>query len=158
MATSSTESRRVLVAVDGSKASQKAVDFYLNDVMKADDTVLLVHMFDAPAPPAVSLRHPSAEPWDEWRLAVDKKLKDVREMMKAHERACDAKNLKQKIIIHTGLPGEGICKIIEENNPILAVMGSRGLNLIRRTFMGSVSSYVLHHVSIPVIIIPHPEG
>ena len=59
------------------------------------------------------------------------------------------------MIIHTGNPGEGICKIAQENNPVMVVMGSRGLNLIRRTFMGSVSSYVLHHVDIPVVIIPH---
>ena len=64
--------------------------------------------------------------------------------------------LKQKVIIHTGDPGEGICKIVSEYKPVMVVMGSRGLNLIRRTFMGSVSSYVLHHVDIPVVIIPAP--
>lgn len=64
--------------------------------------------------------------------------------------------LKQKVIIHTGDPGEGICKIVAEYKPIMVIMGSRGLNLIRRTFMGSVSSYVLHHVDIPVVIVPAP--
>eukprot|EP00795_Rhopilema_esculentum_P016230 gene16230-7604_t len=118
------QSRRVLVAVDGSKSSQSAMDY------------------------------PSPEPWDEWRERVDIKLKEVREMMKSHERACDQHNLKQKVIIHTGNPGEGICKIVDEYKPIMVVMGSRGLNLLRRTFMGSVSSYVLHHVDIPVVIIP----
>ena len=33
-------------------------------------------------------------------------------------------------------------------------MGSRGLNTLRRTFMGSVSDYVLHHVHVPVMIVP----
>ena len=33
-------------------------------------------------------------------------------------------------------------------------MGTRGLGKIRRTFLGSVSNYVLHHAHIPVIIVP----
>ena len=36
---------------------------------------------------------PSPEPWDEWRQQVDDKLKVVREMMKAHERACDERHV-----------------------------------------------------------------
>ena len=36
---------------------------------------------------------PSPEPWDEWREKVDAKLKEIREMMKAHERACDKRNV-----------------------------------------------------------------
>jgi len=149
--------RRVLVAVDGSKPSELAMQFYLKEIQRPSDTVLLVHMFDAPSPPALSLRHPSPEPWDEWREKVDAKLKEVREMMKSHERACDALNLRQKVIIHTGDPGAGICKIVDEYKPVMVVMGSRGLNLLRRTFIGSVSGYVLHHVDIPVIIIPAPQ-
>ena len=41
---------------------------------------------------------PSPEPWDEWREKVDAKLKEVREMMKSHERACDAHNVRLFVI------------------------------------------------------------
>ena len=34
----------------------------------------------------------------------------------------------------------------------LVVTGSRGLGVIRRTVLGSVSDYVLHHVKVPVVI------
>ena len=53
-----------------------------------------------------------------------------------------------------GKPGEAICKVIKECGADLAVMGSRGLGAIRRTFVGSVSDYVLHHSHVPVIICP----
>ena len=40
-----------------------------------------------------AIADPSPEPWDEWREKVDIKLKEVREMMKSHERACDQHNV-----------------------------------------------------------------
>ena len=34
------------------------------------------------------------------------------------------------------------------------VMGNRGVGLLRRTFLGSTSDFVLHHAHLPVTIIP----
>ena len=53
-----------------------------------------------------------------------------------------------------GKPGEAICSIIKERGIDLVIMGSRGMGAIRRTFVGSVSDYVLHHAHVPVIICP----
>ena len=53
-----------------------------------------------------------------------------------------------------GKPGEAICGVIKECEADLVVMGSRGMGAIRRTFVGSVSDYVLHHSHVPVIICP----
>ena len=54
----------------------------------------------------------------------------------------------------SGKPGEAICCALKESEIDLVVMGSRGMGAIRRTFVGSVSDYVLHHSHIPVIICP----
>ena len=37
----------------------------------------------------------------------------------------------------------------------MIVMGTRGLGAIRRTILGSVSDYVLHHTKIPLVICHH---
>ena len=47
-----------------------------------------------------------------------------------------------------------ICKRAKEQNVDLIVMGTRGLGAIRRTILGSVSDYVLHHSECPVSVIP----
>ena len=49
-------------------------------------------------------------------------------------------------------PGEIICRIAEEEKGTMIVMGTRGLGKVRRTIMGSVSDYVVHHAHCPVIV------
>ena len=51
-------------------------------------------------------------------------------------------------------PGEAIVEACKQNSVDYVVMGNRGMGAIRRTFMGSISDYVLHHAHIPVTIIP----
>lgn len=59
-----------------------------------------------------------------------------------------------RTIVHSGDTGETICAIAEVENADAIVVGCRGLGVIRRTFLGSVSDYVLHHVHIPVTVVP----
>ena len=52
-------------------------------------------------------------------------------------------------------PGETIIAEAKENDASLIVMGTRGLGNIRRTILGSVSDFVLHHAHCPVTICRH---
>ena len=49
-------------------------------------------------------------------------------------------------------PGQAIVDIATSEKADLIVMGTRGLGTIRRTILGSVSDYVLHHVHCPILI------
>uniref|UniRef100_K1QR27 UspA domain-containing protein n=1 Tax=Magallana gigas TaxID=29159 RepID=K1QR27_MAGGI len=51
-------------------------------------------------------------------------------------------------------PGEGIIRAAEELGADLIVIGSRGMGVVRRTILGSVSDYVLQHSHIPVAVCP----
>lgn len=42
---------------------------------------------------------------------------------------------------------------VEEVKAVMIVMGIRGLGIIRRTLMGSVSDYVVYYVGIFVIVV-----
>lgn len=53
--------------------------------------------------------------------------------------------------------GHTICDIAKANKAKLLVIGQRGLGAIRRTFLGSVSDYVIHHTHVPVLLVPPPE-
>ena len=45
-------------------------------------------------------------------------------------------------------------EIAENEHANLVVMGTRGLDVIRRTLIGSVSDYVVRHSKVPVLICP----
>ena len=51
-------------------------------------------------------------------------------------------------------PGQGIIQLAESEKADMIVMGTRGLDALRRTLLGSVSDYVIRHSSVPVIICP----
>jgi nucleotide-binding universal stress UspA family protein len=51
-----------------------------------------------------------------------------------------------------GKPGETIIRLAEEESATMIVMGTRGLGKMRRTIMGSVSDFVVHHAHCPVIV------
>ncbi|KAJ1850840.1 hypothetical protein LPJ57_005024, partial [Coemansia sp. RSA 486] len=42
--------------------------------------------------------------------------------------------------------------------PTMIVMGTHGRGSVKRFLMGSVAEYVLHHSSIPVVIVPNGSG
>lgn len=57
----------------------------------------------------------------------------------------------------SGKVGEAIVMAAKEENAALIVVGTRGMGKVRRTFLGSVSDYILHHSHVPVLICRHKE-
>ena len=51
-----------------------------------------------------------------------------------------------------GSAGEVICSVANEEKVGMIIVGSRGMGTIRRTLMGSVSDYIIHHAHIPVLV------
>lgn len=60
--------------------------------------------------------------------------------------------IKGDIVRAYGEPGHAIIEKAKELNASYIVTGSRGLGKIRKTLLGSVSSYLLHHSHIPVVV------
>ncbi|WAR00630.1 hypothetical protein MAR_025002 [Mya arenaria] len=56
------------------------------------------------------------------------------------------------IQLHEAKAGPAIVHAAESENAGMIVCGSRGLSTLRRTFMGSVSDYILHHAHVPVLV------
>jgi len=58
-------------------------------------------------------------------------------------------------IVKRGLkPGPVIVHVATEANASMIVVGSRGLGTLRRTLIGSVSDYIIHHSDMAVVVVP----
>jgi len=78
---------------------------------------------------------------------IDREAKD------AAERTLDALGVKARTRVERGDARVEICRIAEDENYDLIVLGSHGSGLLRRVMMGSVSHHVLHHAHCPVLVV-----
>lgn len=146
---------RVLIAVDASSHAQDAFDFYFKNLHQPDNFIILVHCAEQPNLSAISFKEPLTLPTNEWADEMKKHIeaaKNVEELFVG--KLIEHKARYEAHVIPGGEVGAAICKCCEENKADIIVMGSRGLNALRRTFLGSVSDYVIHHTNVAVTIVP----
>ena len=137
---------RILVPVDGSDNSYRALDAALLLSEKLGAEVTVIHVIeDIPV-----------------SYVVSEKL--LREIVDAYKREnqlilsnCSEIATKKGLVIQTkllqGNPGSIILDFCEKEKYDIIIMGSRGMGKFKELVLGSVSSKVLHHSSCPVMII-----
>ncbi|XP_015764713.1 PREDICTED: universal stress protein in QAH/OAS sulfhydrylase 3'region-like [Acropora digitifera] len=149
--------RKVLIAVDGSEHGDRAFDWYMSNLHDKRDSVIILHAFEIPPLPYSSGPFVFAY-YEEWSEMVSDLREKAKEMMRGYEKACKEKKIHYQVILDAGKPaGSVICKEALNEKVDLIVTGSRGLGTARRTILGSVSDYVVHHTSCPVCVVP-PRG
>jgi len=148
--------KKVMIAVDASEQAEYALHWYLDHIHKPNNYVILTHCAEPPALPAFTFREGLAIPADEWKKVVAKAHEQIKKLEEDYMQQLIQAKIKHKVRTELGhgKAGEGIIKIAEEENADMIVMGTRGLGTFRRTVMGSVSDYVVHHANIPVCIVP----
>ncbi|CAH8556467.1 unnamed protein product [Schistosoma margrebowiei] len=148
-------SRSVLIAIDGSEHSKKAFQYYLKWLQRPDDTVTIYHAVEPVSLPTISLSNPISIPSEEWSNLVQTNVKRVRELENDYSTDCLAHNLTYQFLYEpVEHIGASIVQNAEKYNVHLIIVGSRGLGAIKRTIMGSVSDYVVHHANTAVCVIP----
>lgn len=137
---------RILVPVDGSDNSYRALDAALLLSEKLGAEVTVIHVIeDIPV-----------------SYVVSEKL--LREIVDAYKREnqlilskCSEIATKKGLVINTkllqGNPGSTILDYCEKEKYDIIIMGSRGMGKFKELVLGSVSNKVLHHSSCPVMII-----
>ena len=133
---------KILVAVDGSDHSKKAVDWAIEIASKYNSKIYLIHVLEQKKNSkgfgdcARSERMPISSYFD---LVCNQFVGD------AAARAKDGGAKKVEIICERGNPSDKIINSAKKNNVDLIIMGSRGLGGFSRTIMGSVSTKVCNH-------------
>lgn len=81
----------------------------------------------------------------------------IAEIFKDVTAQAEAAGVECSTVALRGLAGEQICTYAREHGARLLVIGAHGWNSIGRLIHGSVSTYVLHHASTPVLVVHGDE-
>ena len=136
---------RVLVPVDGSENSLRAVQFVLKKALLYKEPLEL-HLLNVqhPFPGTIQGVHEQAE-----RYHHDEGAK----VLASARKALDAAGVKYVYHISVGEAAEAIAYFAKEKKIEQIVMGTRGLGSIANMLLGSVASKVLHLVDVPVLLV-----
>lgn len=152
------ENRTVLLALDGSSNAEYALNWYLERCRRPEDTVVGYTAWQHAHLPTFSLKAPFQPPTEEWEKIMRETRERVEKIQNDFTSVCQGKKIKYKFLEECcSKPGEGIVSCAEKEQADIIVMGTRGLSSLRRTVLGSVSDYVLHHSHKPVAVVPTPE-
>jgi nucleotide-binding universal stress UspA family protein len=148
-------SRVVLVAVDASDNAKTALNYYLEEVHRKTDLVVICHIPEVADLPAFSFKGGLTLPVEEWTKALQEQALKVKQVEESFEQILSPKKIQYKLRSEASkTPGQGIILVSEAEKANLVVIGTRGLDRLRRTLLGSVSDYVVRHSKVPVLVCP----
>uniref|UniRef100_A0A0B7AWC4 UspA domain-containing protein n=1 Tax=Arion vulgaris TaxID=1028688 RepID=A0A0B7AWC4_9EUPU len=139
----------VLIAVDGSKHSFYALDWYLSNIHKPDTDLLVANCSDYSSLVWTPMMSTDSSAVSKMIQHCDEETNNI--IAQIQERLTRAK-VNAKLLRLSGDSGPTIVKAAKEHKVNYIVTGSRGLGTVRRTLIGSVSSYIVHHVHCPVLV------
>lgn len=140
--------RKILVLLDGSKNSFRALDQAII-LARANNSAItglnVVSFYTMGFQPFTSITIHSP---------IEKILEkeSLQFMEQAKLRCAENGVLFSSRIIH-GPEGRTIVSFIKKNKFDLIVVGSRGRGSTREIFLGSVSNYVIHRTRIPILVV-----
>ncbi|XP_026404146.1 universal stress protein A-like protein isoform X1 [Papaver somniferum] len=93
-------------------------------------------------------------------MSMEKYSKEVADcVIEKAKRVCkDLQNVKVETMIESGDAREVICDAVEKIGADLLVMGTHGYGVIKRAFLGSVSTHCAQNVKCPVLIVKKPKS
>jgi nucleotide-binding universal stress UspA family protein len=136
---------KIVVGVDGSRQSTEALRWAL-DYASSDDQIVATHAWQIP--PMSGFEFPAYDPAD-----VELYANELVKRVIAETVPTDSDGPEITTSIHHGHPGRVL--IDESAGAALLIVGSRGFGGFRGLLLGSVSTYIVHHATCPVVVIPH---
>jgi nucleotide-binding universal stress UspA family protein len=134
----------VVVGVDGSVQSAKALQWAATEARVRDVPLEVVHAWSGAAAPLPGLGVPSVMPLDHPDVAAEHRLTDA--MM-----AVDLGGVAiHRRVVH-GTPAGELVRLT--STAAVVVVGSRGRGGLTSVLLGSTSRHLLHHAYCPVVIV-----
>jgi nucleotide-binding universal stress UspA family protein len=134
----------ILIAYDGSAHSRKALDTAINLAQCEHSQLKVLYAFD---------QVPVVLGDDETARFIERAMNKGRELLAEAMLRLRDTGLNFSTDTVEGPAAEAILRVAQHEGCDLIVMGSRGLGMVQGLLLGSVSYRVLHHATIPVLVV-----
>lgn len=135
--------KKILLPIDGSKNSLRGLNEAIYIARQCNAIIIGLNIIKVP--PGIVLNKKKLESGS---------LKTVQMMMDAAKTKAGRHGVQFNYKIIKGAdPGYDIVQYSKNHKNDLIVIGARGFGVMKETFLGSVSNYVLHKSKIPVLIV-----
>ncbi|MDJ0509775.1 MAG: universal stress protein [Crocosphaera sp.] len=156
--------QKILIALDMSEMATLVFKHGLSLAKQAENTqLLLLHVLSGeeensplPIPPDLKEMYPAAGndlTLESWREQWEAFEKSGIEMLKTYQQKAKDVDINTEFQQIMGTPGLTICKVANEWQADVIVIGHRGRYGMQEFLLGSVSNYVLHHAHCSVLIV-----
>ncbi|HEY9085873.1 MAG TPA: universal stress protein [Candidatus Tyrphobacter sp.] len=148
--------QKILVPLDGSNGSMRALDAALDLARSLHAEVLLAHVIDSAKAARLSFGEPALIDGCYDALRDDGKRILAEALARTRLAAANVST-----ILAYGNPTEELERIAVQANATMIVIGSHGRTGLSRLVMGSVAEGVVRIASVPVMVVPperHPES
>jgi nucleotide-binding universal stress UspA family protein len=142
-----TSANRVVVGVDGSESSVKALHWALDEARRRGAALTAVHVW---TPPFIGPDLVPSAAYD-----TDENDRRGREVLESALAAADTSGLAAPVepVVVSG--GASTALVDAADGADLLVVGSRGHGGFAGLLLGSVSHHAVHHAACPVVVVPH---
>ncbi len=137
---------KILVPLDGSPTAARIVQGIILEKSRFFGPLTLLHVID--------------ENNFAYRMIPDFQVEMIRENarktakhhLEVHQENLEKAGLRTEIRIVSGSPRQIVCRIANDENFNLVILGRRGTGEIRDVLFGTISNYALHNVRCPVML------
>lgn len=145
--------RKIMVAIDFSDFSRMSLQYATDLAKEAEAELLLVNIInqrdvDIMKKAGEQLSGFSAE--DHLELTIENRKTRFDDLL----AQVDAEKVPTTVLVNTGVPHEELLKTIQEKEPNLLVMATKGRSNLMDTIVGSCARKLFRHSPIPVLSLP----
>jgi nucleotide-binding universal stress UspA family protein len=141
-----TKFKKILAPLDGSKNSLRGLDAAI--MLARQSQAVITGICVIPGPPHPAFRSARIIQYPEKEMLIE-----AEKTLELAERRCAENGILFQKKIRFGDPGHAIVKSAKEGKFDVIVIGARGRGVIKETFFGSVSNYVVHKSDVPVLVV-----
>lgn len=136
----------ILVPIDFSDYSNRAINWAMTMAEQWGSHVYLCHIIPQPSYPSMLAGTDLIEFETKLRTTAETQLQDIITTLQGHKTPIEMR-------VSLGEPFHDICRIAEEEQIDVIVMGTHGRTGVRHALLGSVAERVVRHAPCSVLVV-----